>query len=234
MSSLDLDEARKLPWNPKLWPKPTSDFRFPADGPQADHCAEELAFAIGPEQAALPSWRRRMAIQNVNNSLALLVQVPLLWLSSGDSRFDVAPEPGRELDAWLASSPLGFDVDVALLLLGSPADPEAEIARRRGIVRRRDEIRSRVQAEKARKAEAEAKAAAAAAEREERFHVSSWERLTDVQKLALALSLRLEQRDPELAADLRELAALSGGLLRVPAVEEWWRPARERGSEPNE
>jgi hypothetical protein len=41
------------------------------------------------------------------------------------------------------------------------------------------------------------------------------------------MALAVEKRDPALASDLRELAALQGGFLPLPRCS-WWLPADQR------
>ena len=127
----------------------------------------------------------------------------------------------------MAFLPLAFPVDTAIQLLAGRSNPEVELARRREILAKRDEIRAAHQAEKDAKAEAERKEREEAEARKTKWREPAWAALTAEQRLAMTMSLAVESRDPALAAELRELAALNGGFLPLPRLE-WWKAKAER------
>jgi hypothetical protein len=175
----------------------------------------------------MPSWQRRIALDAESGELVLLLDVPRLWISTGDGAFVVAPEPGERLMSWLAAEQLGFPVETAVELLRGGASPELELSRRRQILKTRDEIRAAHQAEKDAKAEAERKEREEAEARKTKWREPAWNNITPEQRLVLSMSLAVEKRDPALAEELRDLAALQGGFLPLPRTE-WWLPAKER------
>jgi hypothetical protein len=216
----------QLPWNPRrLAEPPVTNFTRPSDAAMPK-CIEALADVIGVK-AALPSMQRRIALDAESGELLLLLDVPSQWFSPESGEALAAPEPGPRLNVWLAFAPLAFPVDTAIQLLASSESPEAELKRRREVVRVRDEIRAQVKAEKDTKAAEEAKVKAESEERRVRFREPAWGALTVEQRLALSMSLAIEARDPALAADLRALAALNGGFLPLPKTQ-WWLPADQR------
>jgi predicted nucleic acid-binding protein len=216
----------ELMWNPRNHPDAIADFTRPTDA-QMPACVDALAGVVGEGKASLPSWQRRLALDGTTGELVILLDVPRRWLSTGDNAYVVAPEPGPALAAWLAAEQVAWPVDTALALLAGSESPEAELERRREMVRVRDGIRAARQAEKDAKAATAAKAEAEAEERVVVYREPAWEKLTNEQRLLIAVSLRLEVRDPALAADLRELAALQGGFMPLPRTR-WWLPADQR------
>ena len=212
----------------RLAEPPVADFVRPSDAAMPK-CIEALAGVIGAEKAALPSWQRRLALDGTTGEVLLLLDCPVQWFSPGSGEYLVAPEAGPRLSAWLACTALAFSVDVAVALLGSTESPEAELKRRREVVRVRDEIRAARQAEKDAKAEIERKAQADAEERRVRFREGDWDRLSDGQRLVLSVSLAIEGRDPALASELHSLA-LAPGLASLPRTQ-WWLPKDARNGE---
>jgi hypothetical protein len=222
-----MSAPEQLPWNPRrLAEPPVTNFTRPSDAAMPA-CVKVLAGVIGAETAALPSIQRRICLDGATGELLLLLDVPLQWHSPGSGEYLVAPEPGSKLDAWLAFAPLAFPVETAVELLRGGASPELELSRRRQILKTRDEIRAAYQAEKDAKAEAERKEREEAEARKTKWREPAWDKLLPEQRLALSLSLAIEARDPALAADLRQLAALSGGFLPLPRTQ-WWLPADQR------
>jgi hypothetical protein len=218
-----------LCWNPRRLPegeRGTANFTRPSDAAMPK-CIEVLAGFIGPEAAALPSWARRVALDAGTGELLLLLDVPAQWYSPASGEYLVAPEPGPRLDGWMAFQQLAFPVEMAVALLAGSESPELELARRREVVRVRDEIRAAHQVEKDRVAEGERKQREDAEDRKQRFREDHWEKLSKEQRLVLSMSLAVESRDPGLAAELREMAALQGGFLPLPRCE-WWLPKDAR------
>jgi hypothetical protein len=204
--------------------QPIANFRRPSDD-ELPGLVDTLADAIG-ERAELPSWQRRLAIGD-GNEVLLLCDVPLTWISTGDTAHDTAPEPGPPLDAWLAFAQSAFPLNAGLELLNSSESPEIELSRRRAILAKRDAIRAGVAAKKAAEEEAERKARAEAEERTKVWREGEWNKLSVEQRLLISVSLKVEGRDPILAADLREIAALRGGYAPLPKTQ-WWLPLDQR------
>jgi hypothetical protein len=167
------------------------------------------------------------ALDAETGELTLLLDVPAQWYSPESGEYLVAPEPGPRLDGWLAFQPMAFPLDEAIALLASSESPEAELKRRREVVRVRDEIRAAYQAEKDAKAETERKEREEAEARKTKWREPAWNNITPEQRLVLSMSLAIEARDPALAADLRSVAAIQGGFLPLPKCQ-WWKPANER------
>ena len=214
-----------LTWNPRrLREQPIANFRRPTDD-ELGGLVDTLADLIG-EKAELPSWQRRLAIGD-GNEILLLLDVPTTWISPGDGAHDVAPEPGQRLRDWLGFAQQAFPLNTAVELLAGRSNPELELTRRREILAKRDEIRAQHKAKKDAEAAAEAKEKKEAEERKTKWREPAWNNITPEQRLVLSMSLAVEKRDPALAEELRDLAALQGGFLPLPRTE-WWLPAKER------
>jgi hypothetical protein len=214
-------------WNPRRLADPgTANFVRPSDAAYPK-CVEALADVIGAEAAAMPSMQRRIALDGETGELLLLLDVPVQWFSPSSGEYVVAPEPGPKLDAWLAFAPLAFPVDTAVELLQGNASPELELSRRRQVLRTRDELRAQHQAKKDAEAEAATKAKEEAEERKVRWREQSWNELGAAGQLIVALALKIEERDPTLAGELRSVALEP---VRLPHCQ-WWLPRDQRAGE---
>jgi hypothetical protein len=206
-------------WNPVVHPS-TTEFRFPSDD-EAGAVIESLATVIG-DQASRPSVQRRAVICRKTGEVLLVVACPARWISAGDVAFVAAPEPGQQLNSFLAVEQRAFSPAEALALLVSPESPERELERRGALVRRRDELRAQLEAAAAKRDEAELDAEA----RARRFHAAEWAKLPLTVRVLYSLALRLEISDAELAAAIHDIAG-DAEHLRCPTTE-WWRRQGQR------
>lgn len=167
----------------------------------------ELAKIIGERESVDPTWTRRLAIAEPGGEWALLVD----QCSGNLPAYDV-----NYTTAFTVAYPLG---EGAALLQDPTHNPELILAERRRQVKERKEEQEREQA--ARIEDDKRKRDAAEQEAKDRvtFDGDRWNRLTDARKLAYALALKVEPRDPALAADLREIA--SHRILDFPRAR-WW------------
>jgi hypothetical protein len=207
-------------WNPQTH-SATVDFRNPTDA-EFDTLAAQLAAVIGEERAARPSMQRRMVIERSTGELLLTLDCPSQWFSAADPSWSAAPEPGPLLDTWLATEARAFRPEEAIALLCSRSGPEHEMERRRGIVTKRDDLRAQRQAEEdARAAKAREEADAA-----KKFRHREWSELPLARRMAYSLALALEKSQPEIAAQVWEVAN-AAEHLSAPQWQ-WWLPVGQR------
>lgn len=207
-------------WNPARYPS-TGDFRHPDNG-EFDDLAVQIAAVIGEERASLPATQRRFAVCTKTGAPLLVLDCPRKWISPGDANYVVAPEDGAAMQEWLAVEQRAFPVAEAVALLNSPESPERELRRRRELVRARDAIREQRDAE----AEKRARAEREAAEKSRRYRASDWGQLPLARRMAYSLSLALEDSDPKLAEEIRNVAE-HGEHLPCPELQ-WWRAKGQR------
>jgi hypothetical protein len=166
----------------------------------------ELAKVIGEADSVRPDWTRRLVVAE-GGEWALLVDE-----CSGNLP---VYDPGYTM-----AYPVAYALaEGASLLLDPARNPEVELARRRQEAKERKEEQDRERAKREEDDKRQRDAAAQAARDRTTFDGDRWDRLTDAQKLAYALALKVEARDPELARDLRELAQHK--ILDVPKTR-WW------------
>lgn len=152
---------------------------------------QELAKVIGKKDAALPSWTRR-----------LVLAADGTWLLKVDGITGVWPSPG-------CGFPIALSIPDAVELLRSAQNPEIALEHARQA--RAKEAADEAERQRQRKAElARARAAKEKLERERAdFKADEWAMLNSFQRLGVRLALAVENRDPELAADIRAAVAAS-------------------------
>jgi hypothetical protein len=209
-------------------------FRFVTEK-ELPAATESLGDLIGHTAAAQQFWQRRLCV--VDGVFGLMLQTPTLMIRQSDVFYEIAPETeGGALAAWLRVLPLAFPLAEGVALLQGEANPEAEIERRRLIVEKRNATRAEIAAKRQRASDQ-----AAEANRESTdFRQADWERtLTELGRFGTALAKLVEQRDPALARDLRELVAngsqsrdgrTPSTALRFPRLK-WWQSTPQLDSE---
>lgn len=175
------------------------------------HGMAELSKIIGERESVDPSWTRRLALVE-GDKWALLVDECIGNLKCYDPNYATG---------YTVAYPLA---EGAALLTG-PKNPEVELARRRAEIQERKdqaarESAARVAAEKRQHEEEEQ-----LIEDKRTYRADDWNRLADWQKMCIVLALKVESRDPELAADLRAVMQ-DGTHARPPALAfprtKWW------------
>jgi hypothetical protein len=171
----------------------------------------ELGKIIGAEEACRPDWTRRLALSEDGSTWLLMIE-------------EAAAPTTPHLAPWadpiqLRGFPSARPLSETVAILRGPHNPEAILADRRARTKAHE-----AEVEAARVAEVELKKAEQAAKEQlakerEAFNGNAWAALPDWRKLAYALALKVEPRDPALAADLREIA--SHRILDFPRAR-WW------------
>jgi hypothetical protein len=157
-----------------------------------------LAKVIGDHEAVLPDWTRRLVLSEPDGQWCLLVE---------DCAARTPYVPIWDDKTALQVFRLVYPIGEAVSILQGPANPEGELSRRRAEIEAHEkEVREQKAAEDAARLAKRAEAEQLAADKL-RFNASDWDKLTDAQRLALALALRVESRDPVLASDLREIGS---------------------------
>jgi hypothetical protein len=171
----------------------------------------ELGRIIDAEEACRPDWTRRLALSEDGSAWLLTLE------DAAAATGQLAPwaEP-RQLQGFPVARPMAE----AVAILRGPNNPEKVLEERRARMKEHEaEVEAaRVAEEDARKAEQAGKEQLAA--ERSRFDGNRWDALTDSQKVCYALALKVADRDPALAADLRELG--QHRELDFPRLA-WWR-----------
>ena len=171
----------------------------------------ELGKLIGAAEATAPDWTRRLALSEDGATWLLMIE-------------EAAAPTAPHLVPWadpiqLRAFPTAYPLAEAVAILQGPHNPEAILADRRARTKAHE-----AEVEAARVAEVEAKKAEQAAKEQlakehKAFNGAAWDRLTDSQKICYSLALKVETRDPALAADIREIGAHR--VLDFPRAK-WW------------
>jgi hypothetical protein len=195
-------------------------WRTPTDDEMAAGVAE-LAKIVGEPESARASWQRRLVIMGDNKTFRMTVN-ECGFLSGND--FGLLQFTRGAADAF----PIGLPLAEGVALVKSKDNPELELARRRQFL-------ADLNARHARQAENELNQQLAASKRQldaqERaaaFRHNEWMVLQPWAQALFALALRVKERDPELADDLRKVASSSTGIhgerstpLPAPSAV-WW------------
>jgi hypothetical protein len=168
----------------------------------------EIAKVIGEAEAGHPSWTRRLAISEPDGQWCVVVD---------DCADDKGYAPWTD-ETLIEAFPLAYPLAEGVAILQSPDNPETELERRRQAVKEHNEEQARASAERAEAAKRQREEDAQLEQDRNQFRARDWERLSDAQKLSYALALKVQARDPDLAADLREVAAKGMIFPRV----RWW------------
>jgi hypothetical protein len=179
---------------------------------------EALAKVIGEPLAARASWQRRLVIMP-DGTWRLLVN-ECAFLSNGDLP-QFSPNS-------ITPVPVALLIPDAFALLRSPGNCETVLAQRQQFISELN-ARHRKQEEDERNRSIEAaKQQQDAQERAAAFKHSAWAALDVWQQGFYGLALRVQARDPELAADLKAVASASRGVYGErstpqPAPSQvWW------------
>jgi len=196
-------------------------WRAPADSEIADGVAA-LAAIIGPVETAKLSWQRRLVASEPGGQWGLVIQC-----CARPSLPNLVPWVDEiQLREWPEAFPLAEGV--AILLGPAAQNPEEVMRERRARVKAHEEEeaaakRKKQDVERAAKADAEQREAD-----ERRFNAAGWHRLDEWQQAFFGLAVRVQSRDPSLAADLRTIA--NEGRGSKPARPGFPRCDWERGS----
>jgi hypothetical protein len=174
----------------KTWREP-SEAEFP-------HGIAALAKIIGDEASVRPVWTRRLALTEDGTTWLLTIS------SGGKPRIEsFAPWADPEqLRVYQTAYPLAEAVEI----LQGPNNPEEILAERRRRVAEHEAEEAKAQA--LAKAQQAAKDADTARLEEDKrkFGFDHWVRLDPWVQAFFALAVRVKDRDPALAADLRAIA----------------------------
>jgi hypothetical protein len=171
----------------------------------------ELGKLIGAVEATAPDWTRRLALSEDGSTWLLMIE-------------EAAAPTTPHLVPWadpiqLRAFPVAYLLAEAVAILQGPHNPEAILADRRARTKAHEaEVAAQKTAEESARLAKREEAEQLAADKV-RFNADAWDKLTDAQRLALALALRVEARDPALATDLREIG--SHRILDFPRAK-WW------------
>ena len=194
-------------------------WRLPSDE-EAEAGIAALEGVVGAADAARMSWRRRICILP-SAQFGLLVDEPG-FLSGND--YGLLQFTAGAADAF----PVALPIADAVALLKSEDSPELELQRRRtrlGELAERhrkqelDEHTARIEA---------AKRQTDAAESAAKYRWNQWAVMEPWAQALFALALRVKERDPELADDLRKVASSSTGIHGErstplpPPSAVWW------------
>jgi hypothetical protein len=182
----------------------------------------ELGKVLGPEEASKPAWQRRL-VRLGDGQLALTYR-ECAYLSTTAGFYNCPWHvPGS-----LAATEVAAPVAEVVALLRSDANPERELQRRRKLADEHEAKEASEREGKARRDAEEAARARQAQENEVRYRERDWRELMDWQRALYAVAVRVEARDPELAADLRAVAGAStatSGEFCTPLPRpdcKWW------------
>jgi hypothetical protein len=194
-------------------------FREPSDA-EWDAGIVELEKVIGAPEAARQSWRRRLVIMGDGSWRLLISECGFL---SGNDYGLLGFTPGAA-DAF----PIAMPIAAAVALLKSKDSPEIELQRRRNRLAELAERHRKQEEDERNQQLAASKRQLDAQERAAAFRHNEWMVLQPWQQALFALALRVKERDPELADDLRKVASSSTGIhgerstpLPAPSAQ-WW------------
>jgi hypothetical protein len=178
------------------WATPTDD-QMPAG-------VAALAVVVGEAEAARASWQRRLVIMGDNKTFRMTVN-ECGFLSNGD-----LPQfaPGS-----VTATPVALPIAEAVALLKSKDNPELELARRRQFLAELNERHRKQQEDELNRQLAASKRQLDAQERAAAFRHSDWAALDVWQQAFYSLAIRVQERDPTLAADLKSVAGASRGVF---------------------
>lgn len=182
--------------------------------------AELVKAGVPKKEAVKPSWTRRLGVLKDGSAFVVTIE---LYCNDVSGRY--FPDQHGVPAYAVVALPLQFAVD--LLASDNHANPELELADRR----KRFDSFQKAQAEK-RAAEAK-KLADANAQRDAENQLRSscradqWALLNSLERFAVRLSLAIENRDAELAGDLRAIVAHSlagndGDAGSWPRTPSWF------------
>jgi hypothetical protein len=188
------------------------------DDSQMPEGVEALAKVIGEPLAARASWQRRLVVLP-DKTWRLLVN-ECGFLSSGElPQFS----PGS-----VTPVPVAVEIGIAAELLKQPTNCETVLAQRQQFIAELNRRHAQQEEDERARQLATAKRQLDAAESAKVFRHSDWASLDVWQQGFYSLALRVQDRDPELAADLKAVAGASRGVYGErssplpPPREQWW------------
>ena len=185
----------------KAWRPPTSD--------DIGIGMAALAEIIGDAESVRPIWTRRLVRAEPGGEWCLTID------QGGKPTFEKAAPWADPIQ--VQGFPTAYPLPEAVAILRSPGNPEAVLVQRREACRVHEAEELAAKAKK----QAEEKARQTDAERladdERKFNAAGWHKLDPWQQAFFAVAVRVERRDPDLAADLRAIGHEGrGGRPAVP------------------